>query len=138
MKTDTHGSIASLGLLVLRFGVGAPLLLTHGLPKLLNFSERAARFANPIGVGPEASLALAVFAEVVCSGLVMLGFATRLAAIPPAILLVVAFFIAHAGDPFKEKELALVYAVSFIALVLTGAGRFSLDALIGRKRARGA
>ena len=134
MKVNPEGSMGSFGLLLLRVGIGSLLLFGHGLPKLLHFSDRAASFANPIGVGPAASLTLVVFAEVVCSSLVILGLATRLAAVPPVIFFLIAFFIQHSDDPWNKKELALVYLVPFLALMFTGGGRFSLDALRAQRR----
>ena len=44
--------------------------------------------------------------------------------------LAVAGFIQHAHDPWPRRELAFLFAVPFLALLLAGAGRFSLDALV--------
>lgn len=114
------------GLLLLRVGTGA-LLLSHGIPKLLNFSERAGVFADPLGVGSELSLALAIFAEVFCSLAVILGFMTRFAAFPVVFTMLVITLIVHGDDPWSKKEFALLFAVPFLTLLLTGPGRFSLD-----------
>jgi putative oxidoreductase len=125
----------ALGLLVLRLGAGAMLLFGHGLSKLMTFDQRRTTFADPIGIGPLPGLVLTVFAEVFCSIAVMLGLFTRLAAIPPLIVMLVAFFIVHAGDPWRTRELPLLFAVPFLALCFTGPGAFSLDAwLAGRRR----
>jgi uncharacterized membrane protein YphA (DoxX/SURF4 family) len=48
--------------------------------------------------------------------------------------MIVAAFIRQAGDPFGEVELALAYLFAFAALVFTGAGGFSVDALWRRLR----
>jgi putative oxidoreductase len=74
------------------------------------------------------SLGLVVFAEVLCAALVLLGFAMRAALVPILIFLGVAIFVQHGGDPFGKKELALTYAVPFLALMIMGPGRFSIDA----------
>ncbi len=51
--------------------------------------------------------------------------------------MLVAAFIIHGDDPFKKQEFALLYAVPCVALMLTGPGRLSLDALVlGWWRAR--
>jgi len=126
--------MTSLGLLVLRLGAGGLLLYGHGWGKITNFSERAPEFANPIGLGPETSFALVVFAEVFCAAAVMLGLGTRFAAVPILIFTLVAFFVHHAADPFAGKEKALLFGVPMLALILTGGGRYSLDAVIGRLR----
>jgi putative oxidoreductase len=47
--------------------------------------------------------------------------------------MLVAAFIVHGDDPFQKKELALLFLTPFLALLLAGPGRFSLDAVIGRR-----
>ena len=128
-----HGLWTDLGLLVLRVGFGCSMLLGHGWGKLTSFGEKAAGFPDPFGIGSPASMALAVFAEFFCSLGLAVGLLSRLAAIPLISTMCVAFFIIHGGDPFMKKELALVYLMSYVALLLSGPGRFSLDYLIRGK-----
>ena len=123
--------VPSIGLLVLRLGAGGLLIYGHGWGKITNFSKRLSTFADPIGLGPEVSFILVVLAEVVCSIALMLGLCTRLAAVPVVIFGLVAAFVQHIADPFPKKELALLYAIPALTLLFTGAGRYSLDALIG-------
>jgi putative oxidoreductase len=125
----------SIGLLVLRIGAGGLLFFGHGLPKLIHWSDRVHKFANPIGLGPEVSFSLVVFAEVVCALAVLLGLATRLAAAPVIFFLLVGAFVQNGAEPFSDKELALVYLVPFVALTLTGGGHYALDTIILRGRA---
>lgn len=110
------------------------MLFGHGLPKLLAFSEKAATFSDPLGVGSTTSLVLAILGEVVASVLVIIGLGTRLAAVPLLITMFVAAFVVHADDPWGRKEFALLYAVPALALIFTGPGRFALDALLARPR----
>jgi putative oxidoreductase len=79
-------------------------------------------------------LALAVFAEVFCSLLLIFGIATRLAAIPLIITMLVAAFIVHANDGFGRQELPLLYSAVFFAIAIAGAGKISFDHWIYRKR----
>ncbi|OGF13774.1 MAG: hypothetical protein A2W00_01210 [Candidatus Eisenbacteria bacterium RBG_16_71_46] len=123
----------ALGLLLLRIAAGSMLAFGHGWAKLASFSERASTFADPIGIGPAASLALAVFAEFFCPLAIILGLLTRLAVLPPIILLLVAGLLVHAHDPWRVKELAFIYLVPFAVLLFTGAGRFALDAVLARR-----
>jgi len=127
--------MTDLGLLILRLGAGLMMLL-HGIGKVSDlFAGRAASFADPIGLGPVPSLALAAFAEFLCALAVMIGFQTRLAAIPIAFTMLVAGFVVHAGDDWRARELALLYAVVFIALALTGGGRYGVDGWLRKQRA---
>ena len=125
------------GLLALRLWLGSSLLLLHGWGKLTGFTEKAGKFPDPIGVGPTASLALAIFAEVGCSALIAVGLFTRAAALVQVIFMSVAFFLVHqatlAPGP-HSGELAFVYLSGFVTLLLAGPGRFSFDALFEAKQ----
>ena len=121
-----------IGLLILRLTFGGVMLLSHGLPKLMSYSEKAATWADPIGVGPQASLALAIFAEAFCSLAVVLGLFTRFAVIPLMVTMFVAFVVVHAADPWGKKELAFMYLTAFMVLAITGPGIYSLDAIKGK------
>ena len=128
------GPSRDLGLLVLRVALSASLIGAHGWGKLTKLIEGGgAGFPDPFGVGGVVSLALAVFAEVVCALAVILGIGGRLPAAVLSFLFLVAFFIIHGGDPFGEKELAFVYLAAYVTLTLTGPGRYSLGSLMRRK-----
>jgi putative oxidoreductase len=118
-----------LALLALRFWLGFGLLLNHGWGKLTHFSQMSGRFADPFHIGTAPSLVLVVFAEIVCSILLIVGFATRLAALIIIIDLGVAFSLIHrfAFSGQHSGELAYAYLGGFVAIFLAGAGRFSID-----------
>lgn len=124
-----------LGLLLVRVAVGCMMAVGHGFGKVKAFVSGDIQFPDPIGIGPAASLALAGFAEFLCSLAVAAGLKTRWTAVPVVITMLVAAFVHHADDPWGKKELALLYAVSFLALVFAGGGRFAADALL-ENRAR--
>lgn len=119
----------SLAILFLRVGVGTLMLVGHGWDKLARFTERLATFPDPLGIGVGFSLSLAIFAEVFCSLALILGVATRFAAVPLLVTMLVAASVIHAGDPWREKELAVLYAVAFFVLIVTGGGEYAMDAL---------
>lgn len=125
-------------LLLLRLGIAA-LMLTHGLPKLnMLLNGQAAAFGDPVGLGPATSLVLSAFAEVVCSVLILIGLATRLATIPLIINLLVAVLVVHINDPFVRQELGLLYLLSYFTLLVAGPGKFSVDQLISRSSRKAA
>ncbi|TAH17764.1 MAG: DoxX family protein [Cytophagales bacterium] len=123
-----------VGLLVLRIAFGG-LMMRYGWQKLANFSEYASGFLNFLWLGSEVSLGLATFAELFCAFLIVIGLFTRWATMPLIITMLVAFFQAHADDTFDVKEHPLVFLFPYIALLMAGAGRFSIDGvLFGMRR----
>lgn len=134
LRTTYRPQDIDLALLLMRLGI-ASMMLVHGLPKLGKFcSSGDIKFADPIGVGVIMSLTLAVFAEVLCSILVLIGLATRLASIPLIITMLVAVLKIHAADPYAEKEKALLYLLVFLVLIITGSGKFSVDQVIMNRK----
>lgn len=120
-------------LLFVRIAIAA-LMLTHGIPKLLMLLSGAPiAFPGILGMGAGLSLGLAVFAEVVCSVLVLLGLGTRLAVIPLIITMAIAVFHIHMADPFAKQELGLHFLVIYVMLLITGSGKYSLDELLAAK-----
>ncbi len=123
----------NLILLLLRLSVGV-FMLSHGLGKFSKlFGDEPIKFADPIGVGITPYLALAVFAEVLCSILLILGIATRLATVPLLTTMLVAAFIIHASDGFGKQELPLLYSLIYIVIAIMGAGKFSIDNWLSKR-----
>ena len=123
-------------LLILRIGI-AGLMLSHGIPKLeMLLAGGEVKFMDPIGLGDTATLVLAVFAEVFCSVLILLGIAVRLAVVPLMVTMLIAIFVAHGNDGLKEKELAIHYLLTYIVLLFSGGGRLSLDSMISSRSAK--
>lgn len=120
-------------IIAIRIGVGLLMLSSHGWGKYMHFNTLSLAFPDPLGIGSMLSLMLTIFAELFCSILLILGLFTRLALIPLIITMAVAIGIIHAGDAFQQKELALVYLIIYIMLMITGPGKFSLDAYFSRK-----
>jgi putative oxidoreductase len=132
--TESRGyALSSVGLLILRVALGVFMAGLHGWGKLGMLTDGAVAFADPIGIGVGASLVLATFAEFACSILLVLGLFTRLACVPLIVTMAVAAFIVHGGDPWGEKELAYIYLAGYLTLLLTGPGKFSVDALIMKR-----
>ncbi|HKO80168.1 MAG TPA: DoxX family protein [Chitinophagaceae bacterium] len=125
-----YPQVINIALLILRVSIGI-LMLSHGRDKVLKlFGPRPFQFADPMGVGTTASLSLAIFAEVFCSLLLILGMATRIALVPLIMTMLMAFFVIYKGEPFAKKELPLLYILIYVTLIIAGAGEFSVDSFI--------
>ncbi len=78
---------------------------------------------------------LAALAEFAGGLLLAIGLLTR----PVAALIVFHFlaviFIAHAGDLLDARELGIMFGLTAFLLALTGPGRYSVDAWLGRRLA---
>lgn len=122
----------NLALLVVRLGFGLGLLLLHGWSKLTGYSTMKSEFPDPWGIGSPAMLALVVFAEVGCAILIVLGLFTRFAALVCVITMAGAFWYGHGGRLTGENngEMAFLYLLGFLAILLAGPGRFALDGRI--------
>ncbi len=125
-STNLSAKSINISLLIMRIGI-ALLMFTHGIPKIQKLSEDPVQFMDLLGLGTTVSLCLAIFGEVVCSILVMLGLGTRLAVIPSMITMLVAVFHVHIADPFVKQEMGLHYLLTYTALFIMGSGRYSLD-----------
>jgi putative oxidoreductase len=124
-----------ISLLLLRLAFGGLMIINHGwgkLEKLLGAGP--IKFGDPIGLGAEVSLSLAVFSEVVCSALLVVGLFTRWASVPALITMLVAAFVVHGGDPIGDRESALLFGTAYLVLLLMGPGRYSFDGWWGSRR----
>ena len=115
-----------IGLFLLRFTFSA-MMLTHGIPKLLNLIQGTLMKSDPIGIGEIATTVLVVIAEAICPLLIIIGYKTRLASIPTIIAMGVAAFIVHGADTLASKEKALLFLFAFVAIALLGPGKHSVD-----------
>tara|TARA_A200000113_G_scaffold132786_1_gene119458 strand:- start:788 stop:1171 length:384 start_codon:yes stop_codon:yes gene_type:complete len=111
---------------ILRVSFSA-LMMTHGYPKLMKILDGNTKFANPIGLGSEISLYLTVFAEFFAPLLIIVGYKTRFFSFFPAFTMIIAAFVIHGDDPFKKMEMALLFLIAYIVIMISGPGKISVD-----------
>lgn len=120
---------SDLGLLVLRLVFGGSMLWLHGWSKLLNLVNDRTAFPDILGIGHTPTLLLVIFAEVICSALLVVGAFTRTAALVIAVDMGVAFFVVNSArltGP-TNGELPFLYLTGAFVLLLAGAGKYSID-----------
>jgi putative oxidoreductase len=128
---ECKGKGLDAGLLWLRVLAGLTIA-SHGYDKIFGGTIMPQMIEGVRAMGFPAPVLfawLAALSEFVGGLLIAFGLGTRIAAFFAAFTMGVAFFVAHAQDPFQVKELAMLFGVVFVALIFTGAGRYSLDAM---------
>ena len=130
-KTDRSAASfqQDAGLLLLRLGLGLPMLLQHGLPYWRQFQEEASSFLSVFGLDARTTLVLTIAAEVGASLLMIAGLFTRAASLLFAATMAVAFVVVHGASFEGEQsgELAFLYFIGSASLIIMGPGRFSWD-----------
>lgn len=102
------------------------------------FADIQDQFPFPFNLVPaEISWQLATWSELIAPVLLVLGLGTRFASLALIGLTVVAWASVHAGNGYNVCDngykLPLMYLVMFVPLLLSGAGKLSLDHLLARK-----
>ena len=115
-----------LGLLFLRASGALFLLWVHGLPKLLNYSEQLKLIEDPFHLGAHVTLLLAIFAEVLCPLLILVGVLVRLACLPILAVLLIAMVVVHPEWTLFEGQCGWLLLILFTSVLIAGPGRFVL------------
>jgi putative oxidoreductase len=115
---------------LLRFFTGA-LLACHGTQKLFGAFGSHAATGVPL-------MLMAGIIELGGGALIALGLFTRIAAFIASGEMAVAYFKSHAPHGFwpiqNKGELAVALCFAFLFIAAHGAGRYSLDRVLGRAR----
>jgi putative oxidoreductase len=130
---DLKLKAANTGLLVLRLGALAMILSYHVRPKVLHFDAEMSDFPDPLGVGHAASFMLALLSEGTCAALVGVGVLTRLASIPVVFTMAMVLVLGARGFAGADVQLALLYALPYVALAFLGPGSYSVDARLASR-----
>ena len=130
MNQSTSDTCVSIGLLAIRLIVGIAFIL-HGYDKFMN----AFTWMGPDAPVPGILQALAALAEFGGGIAFILGLLTPLAAIGLIFTMAGAiYFHVSKGDGFVQGyELAAVYLVMALAIMLAGPGKYAIDHIIAKK-----
>jgi putative oxidoreductase len=127
--TDDSSFWNTLSLTALRVFTGFAMAFGHGLGKVPP-SEKFVGYIGSLGLpAPELLAWSAGLSELLGGIFLAIGLFTRASAFFVLVTMAVAAFVAHATDPFQEKELALMYFAVALVFAVRGSGRWSVDRL---------
>lgn len=128
---------SDVGMLSLRLLTG--VFLIYGVVDNVVSAERMEEFSAFLELNrfpaPRLMAPLSVYVQLLCGIALVVGFMTRWAGIVTAVHFVIALVMVHWSQDFRAWWPAIVLVGIGFQCALTGAGRFSIDALIERKGA---
>ncbi|WP_339533156.1 DoxX family protein [Pseudomonas mucidolens] len=116
-------------LLYMRVSAAVLLLVVHGLPKVLNWHAELGLIEDPLHLGATLTLSFAVFAEVLCPLLIILGLYARLACLPVLAVLLVSVVLVHPEWSLADGQFAWLMIIIFGGLAMAGPGPLRVDRL---------
>ena len=132
--TASNQTFLNIALFAVRVFVGFAMI-SHGYPKLQKLTNgEEIQFMDFLGLGATTTLCLVVFAEFIGSIFLILGLFSRFFLAVLTFTMMIAALVAHGGDPFSKMESSLLYLSIYILLLATGPGKFSIDAMINKRR----
>lgn len=142
LLTSIVSTNAPKAVLLIRLMVGA-VFLSEGIQKFINTAEiGSGRFAR-IGLpSPELLAPVVGTFEIVCGVLLLAGLLTRLAAIPLIVVMLVAIYstkipiLLDKGfwSMAHESRTDFAMLLGSVFLLITGAGAWSVDAMVAERR----
>ena len=123
-------------LLILRLLIGAFLMwgTWDNISSAARMQEFVAFLANRNCPLPTLAAPVSVYAQFIAGGLILLGFLTRWAGLVMAFNFLVAVMLTWAGSDFRGLFPPLVMIAVSLVLATRGAGLYSLDAQLERRR----
>ena len=135
--------MTSLALLVARIGLGV-VFVAHGWQKFddMGLAGTQASFAKMGAPAPELTAYYSTFVELVGGAALLIGAFTAVAGVLLVLDMLGAFLVVHIDNGvFVTQggyELVVALGVGALLVAVFGAGRYSVDGMLGRKVGRAA
>ncbi|MFN7776103.1 DoxX family protein [Flavobacterium sp.] len=113
-------------------------MLYHGILKLNNYPNNCISWQDCFHFRTSLFYLFTVFPELICTFFVFIGFYTRHALIVLIINMLVFIFVVNDSETIVNNELAFLYLLMYLVLMITGPGVFSIDYLIKNRRSSSA
>ena len=132
----TGYTYSNLSRLFLRLFVGV-MFLHVCVRQFMDLGHLPEGFDGFWGMAPDTSMMMLIIIESVCATLIILGFLTRIAVIPPLVVMCVAEVFAYSSYETVTPTLftfqpgyPVMFSGIFLFLLLSGPGKISLDYII--------
>lgn len=144
LDENTQRLGTDIGLLVLRLAVGV-VFIAHGWGDASQDGGAGANVANYRDAGiplPELSAWFGAYMQLIGGIVVLFGALTRLIATGFAVVMAGALLFVHAGEPLVLRQdgsgsgFAFIMFAASLALLGSGAGRFSADRVLAARQTR--
>lgn len=127
-------SFTHLGRFFLRMFVGV-MLMQFAVRAWMDFDATVALTTPALGLSASAAVVCFIFIGIFCSLCVMTGFCTRLMALPPLFVMIVAECLSLATSPLPPNELSwtapaflpMMFIGIYFFILLVGPGKISFD-----------
>ena len=119
--------------LVFRVLLSMELMYAHGLKKLGVGLAEAEKIPNPLHLPGAFNNLFADAANLVFPLFVIVGLLTRLAILPILAVTLTGYFVLHFHDAPLIKDAPFMYSLSYLLLLVSGPGKYSLDYYITKK-----
>lgn len=135
----TGYTYSNLARLFMRLFVGV-MFMQFGIRHLVSFHLLSTSFPSMLGLSSATCLIIMICVEIICSLLIMVGFLTRIAVLPPIATMIAAeFYILHdlmphisvyGLDSTQPGYLPIMFIGIYLFILMAGPGKISLDYFI--------
>jgi len=119
-----------------RILVSIELIIAHGLKKIGVGVAEAEHIPNPLHFSDKFNNGFAIAANLFFPCFVILGFCTRLAALPTLAVTLTGLFVVHWHGTPLEKDTPFMYSLVFLLIAVLGPGKYSVDNYLYKKLSR--
>lgn len=124
------------GVIFIRLIIGIRLI--HGTQDNVFSSEQMLEFRDFLQSQgfpfPLVSAHVSAYAQFICGFFMIIGFCTRLSSMIMIINFIIALLFVHIATTFDQSYLALLMLFASLFLLWNGAGKWSVDSILQRRR----
>lgn len=126
-------TLFQVALLIFRVLLSVEMIYAHGLKKIGIGVEVAEVVPNPMNFPESINNLFAISANIFFPILIIFGIFTRLAVLPILAVTLTGYFVLHFNDAPLVKDAPFIYSLSYLLILILGAGKYSVDYYLFKK-----